>query len=382
MYDFDTVIDRHGTGSSKWSRFPADVLPMWVADMDFAAPPQVIEAIRRRLEHPVMGYAVPRAELVEFIVADLKAKYDWTILPEDLVFMPGVAAGFNMALKAMLAPGSGVVVQTPMYRPILNAPGHWGMQRVDVPLERGQGGYVTDMDALAAGLDRAGAFILCNPHNPTGKVFTRNELAAIAEMTSARDTLVISDEIHCDLLHDGRRHVPFASLSPDIARRTVTLMAASKTYNIAGLKCGFAIIPDKTIRDRMADARLGLVDSNNLIGLEATLAAYRECDDWKAEMLAYIGANRDHLAAELGRRFPGIRLVVPEGTFLAWLDCSGLGLPTDAFSWFLEEAKVGFSAGPEFGAGNSQFVRLNFGCSRAALNEGLDRMERALSRRA
>lgn len=381
MTDFDAVYDRRGTGSSKWSKYPTDILPMWVADMDFPAAPEILEAIRNRLEHPMLGYGVARDELRARIVEDMQSKYHWSITPEDIVFLPGVEPGFNMGLKAMLEPGDGLVVQTPVYRPILNAPSHWGLVRNDVPLRQTEHGYVMDVDPLAAALSQSRALLLCNPQNPTGKVFTKDELTEIATLCRDNDALIISDEIHCDLLFDGRHHIPIATLSEETANRTITLMAASKTFNIAGLKTAFAIIQNKSIRERFVLSKLGMVDSVNVLGLEATLAAYTHGSGWRARMLSYIQANRDYLSQQLALRFPAIRLIKAEATFLAWLDCSELGLAGDPQAFFLEHGKVGFSAGSEFGAAYGDYVRVNFGCPRALLSEGLDRMERALGKR-
>ncbi|MBM3524437.1 MAG: putative C-S lyase [Alphaproteobacteria bacterium] len=381
-FDFDTPIDRRNTGSNKWNRYPADVLPMWVADMDFAVAPPILAALRRRLEHPVFGYGAASDELRSTIVAMLARRYGWTVGPEALVFLPGVEPGFNMALKAYLAPGDGVVVQTPMYRPILVAPAHWGLRRVDVELRAGNDdAHATDMAALGAALDQSKALLFCNPHNPTGKVFTREELLAIGEACARRDVLIVSDEIHCDLLFDGRGHVPIASLSPALAARTITLMSASKTYNVAGLKTAFAIVPDAGLRERFAASRLGMVDSNNVIGLEATRAAFDHGEKWRRSLITYLQDNRDWLAAAVRERLPGIKMIRPEGTFLAWLDCSSLGLGDGLARFFLEEAKVGLSAGTEFGPSGRDFMRLNFGCPRATLADGVARIERALKTR-
>ncbi|MDO1585343.1 MalY/PatB family protein [Rhizobium oryzicola] len=380
MTDFDQVHDRKGTGSSKWSKFSSDVLPMWVADMDFPAAPEIIEAISHRLSHPLLGYGVAREELKAQIVSDMEAKYGWAITADDIVFLPGVEPGFNMALKAMLQPGDGVLVQTPVYRPMLNAPGHWGMVRNEAPLTLGDNGYQVDLAGFETQLSKSKAFLFCHPHNPSGKVFTREELQAMATLCAKHDTLIISDEIHCELLFDGRTHIPTATLSDDAKNRTITLMAASKTYNIAGLKTAFAIIQNKEIRDKFAASRLGMVDSVNVLGLEATLAAFQRGLTWKSAMLTYLQANRDYLVAEVKRRFPEIRMVAPEGTFLAWLDCSALNLGPDAQAYFLEHGKVGFSAGWEFGEAYGQFIRLNFGCPRSLLEDGLNRMQRALKR--
>ncbi len=380
MVDFDSVYERRGTGSSKWSKYDSDVLPMWVADMDFAAAPEIVDAIRERLEHPLLGYGVAKDELKAQIIADMQAKYGWAVKAEEIVFLPGVEPGFNMALKAMLKPGDGLLVQTPVYRPILNAAGHWDLVRREAPLTPGENGWTMDVAAFEAELSASRAFLLCNPQNPTGKVFTADELRVMAELCRKHDTLVISDEIHCDLLFDGRKHVPFATLSDDAADRTITLMAASKTYNIAGLKTAFAIVRNKAIREKFAASRLGMVDSVNILGLEATLAAFSKAGEWKNAMVAYIEANRDYLAEQVAKRFPDIRLIKAEGTFLAWLDCSALGL-TDPQAFFLEKGKVGFSAGAEFGHDYGQYVRVNFGCPRSMLEEGLQRMESALAAR-
>ncbi|KQR36165.1 aminotransferase [Rhizobium sp. Leaf155] len=378
MTDFDLVHDRLGTGSAKWSKYPADVLPMWVADMDFPAAPEIIEAITHRLQHPILGYGVAKDELRTAIVEDLETKYQWTVAPEEIVFLPGVEPGFNMAMKAFLEPGDGITVQTPVYRPILSAPGHWGLMRRDAALTPGVFGWELELEPFKTELGKSKAFLLCNPQNPTGKVFSREELTSMADACREQDVLVISDEIHCELLFDGRHHIPVASLSDDAAQRTVTLMAASKTYNIAGLKTAFAIIKNRRMRETFSASRLGMVDSVNIIGLEATLAAYTQASEWKTAMLRYLESNRDFLSDEINRRFPSINVIKAEGTFLAWLDCTALKLESDPQTYFLENGKVGFSAGSEFGPDYANFIRLNFACPRALLVEGLDRIERAL----
>ena len=379
MTDFDTPIDRLNTGSNKWSKYPADVLPMWVADMDFAVAPPIVAALQQRIAHPVFGYAVARPALREQIVASMAADYDWNIAPEDIVFLPGVEPGFNMALKAMLKPGDGVIVQTPVYKPLLSAAAFWGLRRIDLEIRVDE--YRTDMPAFRHATKEAGAFLFCNPQNPLGKVFDRAELTELAAACLASNTLIISDEIHCDLAFDGRRHVPMASLSREIEQNTITLMAASKTYNISGLKTAFAIIPNQAIRERVDGARLGMVDSVNLMGLEATLAAYAECGEWRRELIQYLQANRDWLFDAVRTRLPGVTMHKPEGTFLAWLDCSGLDLQQNPQQFFLEHARVGLSDGEDFGAPGKDFVRLNYGCTRATLEEGIRRMQASLKNR-
>lgn len=380
-FDFDQLFDRHHTGSTKWSRYPADVLPMWVADMDFAAPPVIVEALQQRLLHPLLGYSVAQDNLREAIVADLWNKYAWQVKPQELVFLPGVESGFNMALKALVQAQQNVVVQVPNYPPLRHAPGHWGLNKVELEFNaQADGTYATPLDILRESLTGGGALLLSNPHNPIGKVFDREELQAIADICAAQDAWIISDEIHAELCFDGRLHIPTASLSPEISKRTITLMSASKAYNIAGLKTSFMIIQDAALRERVNHARCGMVDSVNPLGMEATRVAYSEAAPWLAELKSYLQANRDWLVDAVRTRLPGVTINVPQGTYLAWLDCTALDLP-DPQRFFLEQGKVGLSAGLDFGDRHQQFVRLNFGCPRALLEEGIARMERALANR-
>jgi cystathionine beta-lyase len=379
-FDFDQVFERQGTGSTKWSRYPAEVLPMWVADMDFAAPPMVIEALHKRLEHPMLGYSVAQDSLRAAIVADLWSKYGWRVEPQQILFLPGVEPGFNMALHALVEPQQNVVVQVPNYPPLRHAPDHWNLNKVELPFTPVGGEFHTPLAELRDALRGGGALLLSNPHNPLGKVFGRDELKAVADICVEQDAWIISDEIHAELCFDGRVHIPTASLGAEIAERTITLMSASKAYNIAGLKTSFAIIQNARLRERVNSARAGMVDSVNALGLEATRAAYSEAGPWLQALKTYLQANRDYLVDAVKNRLPGVTMSVPQGTYLAWLDCSGLGLD-DPQGFFLKEARVGLSAGMDFGDDAGQFVRLNFGCPRALLEEGLARMERSLKAR-
>ncbi|MFT4044481.1 MAG: MalY/PatB family protein [Gordonia sp. (in: high G+C Gram-positive bacteria)] len=379
MTDFDAVIDRVGTGSNKWSRYPDDVIPLWVADMDFAVAPEIIDAIRLRLEHPVLGYGSATPELRAAIVERVHSAYGWAIEPEHIVMLPGVEPGFNMALKAMTRPGDGLIVATPVYKPILDAASNWSLTRRDVPFIRADDGWAIDFELFEHQAAQARAFLLCNPQNPTGRVFTRDELERIAEICERHDLFVISDEIHNELLFDGRTHIPFGSMNTDAQRRSVTLMAPSKTYNVAGLKTAFAIVTDASVRERFIASRLGMVDSVNVLGLEAARAAIVHGGVWRDELIEYLQGNRDYLMREIADRLPGIGVIAPEGTFLAWLDCSALRLPVAPAEFFLANAGVALSVGADFGPGQDQWVRLNFGCRRALLAQALDRMVSALS---
>lgn len=381
--DLDNLLQRLNTGSKKWSQYPQDVLPMWVADMDFPVAEPIVQALRTRLDHPMLGYSVAQDSLRRTLVAHLGERYQWHIQPEDLVFLPGVEPGVNMALKALPGTGSSsdknaVLVQTPNYPPLLDAPAHWGLARVDLPFHAdAKGEYPTDIAALDQALSRVGALLLSNPHNPLGKVFEREELHAIGDACVKHDVLIISDEIHADILFDGRTHTPVASLSSEIAARTITLMSASKAWNIAGMKTAFAVVQNPDLRKRFNAARMGLVDSVNALGLEATQAAYSEGGPWLGQVNAYLQSNRDYLVQAIAARFPDIRMNVPQSTYLAWLDCSALGLEHPQ-QYFLQHAKVALSDGLEFGEDCGQFVRLNFGCPRAMLEEALTRMECSL----
>lgn len=379
MSPFDASIERRASGCIKWTRYAGDVLPMWVADMDFAVAEPIRDALARRLAHPVLGYGIDQAGLKARIVAWMAARYGWHVAPEAVMPLPGVVPGFNLALRAACAPGAGVVVQTPVYPPMLKAPENWGLARHDAPLTAGD---EVELDALRAALAAAGqggVFLLCNPHNPTGRVFRRAELAAMAEASLAAGATIVSDEIHCDLLFDGREHIPVAALSPDVAARTITLMSAGKTFNIAGLNACWAVVTDPALRARFATAVAGVADHANILGLVATEAALAEGEPWRQSVLAYLQDNRDWLVQAVAARLPGVRMRAPEGTFLGWLDCRGSAAGPDPQRFFLERARVGLNPGPDFGPPGAGFVRLNFGCPRATLQEGIGRMEAALA---
>jgi len=381
-FDFDRVIDRRASDSNKWRKFPPDVLPLWVADMDFASPPAVVQALRARVDHGFFGYLMERPELHEVVAERVAKRYGWRVSPDAVVPLPGVIAGFNLALRALTTPGDGLLVQTPVYPPILRAAGNHGLTRDEHALTRGRDGrYTADLDTFARALGpRTRAFLLCNPHNPVGRVFERAELEGMAAACAQRDVWIIADEIHCELLLDDRRHVPIATLSPEIEARTVTFMAPSKTFNLPGLKCAVAIVPNASLRERLAAAVADLVPNINVLGHTATVAAYRDGDAWLEALLDYLEGNREVLIRELSRRLPGVRMAAPEATYLAWLDCRDARIPGgDPYTFFLEHAKVALNDGRLFGAGGEGFVRLNFGCPRALLTEALDRMARALA---
>jgi cysteine-S-conjugate beta-lyase len=382
--DFDRIIDRRGTGSSKWARYAPDVLPLWVADMDFASPREVIEALHARVEHGVFGYGykLDVSPLHEVFAERLAKRYGWRVPLEAILPIPGVIAGFNVACRLLTTPGDGLVLQTPVYPPILRVPGNLGLTLDEAPLARGADGrYAVDADAFARAIGpRTRAFLLCNPHNPVGRVFTRAELTTLAETCLRRGVAICADEIHCELLAPGHEHVPIASLDPDVAARTITLMAPSKTFNLPGLKCALAIVPDAALRARFVAGLGDVVPSVNVLGYTAALAAYRDGQAWLDALLAYLTGNRDLVVDFVGRQLPGVSVRAPEATYLAWLDCRAAGAAAgDPYTFFLERARVALNDGAAFGNGGAGFVRLNFAAPRAVVAEGLERMRAALA---
>jgi cystathionine beta-lyase len=381
-FDFDRVVDRRSTDSNKWRKFPADVLPLWVADMDFPSPPAVVRALHARVEHGFFGYLTEHNDLPEVVAERVAKRYGWRINPEAVVTLPGVIAGFNQALRALTSPGDGMLIQTPVYPPILRSAGNHGLRRDEHPLTRGADGrYTVDLDAFAAALRATTrVFLLCNPHNPVGRLYGRAELEGMAAACLRRNTVIVADEIHCDLLLDGRQHAPVASLAPEIEQRTITLMAPSKTFNLPGLKCAVGIIPNAALRERFVAAAGDLVPKINVLGYTAAVAAYREGDAWLEALLDYLEANRDFLVQQVRTTLPGVAVAPAEATYLAWLDCRGsAGAGRDPYTFFLERARVALNDGVTFGPGGAGFVRMNFGCPRAVLAEGLERMRAALA---
>ncbi len=390
VYNFDQVPARRNTANLKWDTYAEDVLPMWVADMDFVSPAPVVEALRQRVDHELFGYPVgihgEPNELVEFrqlVIDRLRERYDWRVQPEELVFVPGVVTAFNKACHALTAPGAGLLVQPPVYPPILEAAENAKMVRQEAELARApDGSYSIDWDIFASAITPdTRVFLLSNPHNPVGRVFRRDELERMAEICLARGVVICSDEIHSDLIYSGYRHLPIASIDPAIAQNTITLIAPSKTFNLAGLQCSVAIIQNPQLRRKFQDAGKGLVGWVNLMGLAAAQAAYRYGQEWLDQLLPYLESNRNYLDDYVRRELKGITMAKPEGMYLAWLDCRDAELGDNPSDFFLKRARVALNDGATFGRGGKGFVRLNFGCPRKLLEEGLGRMKNALQNR-
>jgi cystathionine beta-lyase len=380
---FDRVIERRAGDSVKWQRYGSEVLPLWVADMDFAAPEPVLQALSARVEHGVFGYGIPPTGLVEAICERLQNRYAWEVTPDQILFLPGLVCGLNLVCRAIGQRGDGVLVQTPVYPPFLSAPRNQERSLEIAPLAFSQceerGYYEPDYAAIEAAITaRTRLLMLCHPHNPVGRIFTERELIRFAELSDRHDLIICSDEIHCDLVLEGR-HRPLATVAPEIAQRCITLMAPSKTFNLAGLGVSFAVVQESALLRRLQAAAEGIVAHVNVLGFHAALAAYTQCDAWLQELLPYLRANRDYLAAFLAQHLPQIGMTSPEATYLAWLDCRQAGIAGDAHRFFIKNAKVAFNDGATFGPGGEGFVRLNFGCSRAILVQAVERMRAAFA---
>ena len=372
---FDQQIDRTHTYSFKWEKYKGkDVLPMWVADTEFRCAQPILDALADRVEHGLMGYHLPAqyTPANDAVVSWLERKHDWQIQPEWIVWNPGVVPAFNVACKAFCSPGDKVIVQTPNYPPLLAAPGINQMERVEFGTVEVDDRWTLDFEQLEtlAADPKAKLLILCNPMNPVGSVLTEQELVRVAQICQDNNVMLCSDEIHCDLiLEEGISHLPAGNF-PGLEQNSVTLMAASKTFNIAGLGTSFAIIPNASVRARFVKASQGIVSWPNLMGLVATEVAFSRCDDWYQQEIEYLRANRDYLVEQIND-IEGLRLLSPEATFLAWVDASGLEVENP--QTYFEEKGIGPSPGIDFG--DKSFIRINYGCPRAHLETAIARLK-------
>ena len=375
--DFDAEVERNGTSSTKWDRYRGtDILPMWVSDMDFEVSPEIAKAMQQRLAHAVFGYTNKPDNINELVAERLHRLYQWRIEPNWLVWLPGVISGMHMGTRCIGSSGDSVLVPSVIYPPLKAIPELCDRNAQTVPMVKNEGRWVLDLDWIEANINsQSRVLLLCNPQNPGGSVYTVAELGRLAELVVAHDLIVCSDEVHCDLiLEPGRAHIPIASLNQEIAKRSITLMASSKTFNTAGLSCAFAVVPDVSLRRRFKNAGEGIVPYVNVFGYNSTQAAYQTGDDWNRQLVEYLKANRDYLMQEINA-IRGLKLDLVEATYLAWIDISGLGL--DHPKSFFEKAGVGLSPGREFG--DDRFMRLNFGCPRSRVEEAVTRIRLAVS---
>lgn len=378
--DFDSPVDRRNTASMKWDKYKdRDILPLWVADMDFVSPPAVIAALKQRAEHGVFGYTRPPQELTQELRQMLQRQYGWSVAAEWIVWLPGVVSGLNISCRAVGEDNDDVITAVPVYPPFLTAPKFSRRNLVSAPLVQNQDRWEFDFDLFEKNITpRTRLLLLCSPHNPVGRVFSKEELLKVAEICEKYDVIICSDEIHCDLILDeDKYHIPTAALAPEIADRTITLMAPSKTYNLPGLGCSFAVISNPKLRHLFKKTMAGIVPIVNAMGFAAALATYRNGDEWLRSLLKYLRANRK-LVTDAIKQMPAVSMTHVEATYLAWIDTRAADL--DDPVKFFENAGVGLSDGREFSGPG--YVRLNFGCPRATLEEALKRMGRGLSRLA
>ncbi len=388
---FDRVPDRRDPNLlNKWTWYPSDVIPMWVADMDFRAPPAVLEALKQAVRQGVLGYEMPSKALKESVGARMQRLYGWQVDPDAVVTVTGIVSGFNVAARAFCTRRKGYLIQPPVYNEFHAVKTNLGLRQYEAPLLQSAAGnilhYEVNWSAFEKQVKHAGMFLLCNPHNPVGVVYSRQDLQRMADLCLRHDVVIVSDEIHSELLMGGAKFQPMALLSPEIAEHTVTLVSPSKTFNVPGLMCGFAVIPNPELRARYVEVVDHLRLHVSSLGLIAARAAFSgQCDNWLKELLAYLTANRDFIVDYATEHLPDICVTRPDGTYLAWLDCSALvrqgriqGTPYD---YFLNEAKVAFGNGKIYGEAHTDFVRLNYGCTRRTLKQGLDRVRDSLYRR-
>jgi cysteine-S-conjugate beta-lyase len=395
-YNFDRICNRKGTDSLKWDTVRAvfgqeDVIPMWIADMDFPSPRPVVEALKRRAEHPCYGYTKAGSGVVESVVERMERKFHWRIKPEWIVFTPGLIPALHVAVRTLTHPGDEVILQEPVYYPFFRAITGSGCQIVNNGLRLVKGQYKMDFEdleskfhpkggMLASDSSKVKAIMLCNPHNPVCRVWTKEDLVQMGEIAIRYGVVVISDEIHCEIVFKGYRHTPFASISKEFEQSCIICMSPSKSFNLAGLEVSTIIIPNERIRNEFSEMRSGILPSPNLFGYVALEAAYRFGDEWLEQVLEYLQGNLDFMLAFFAEKVPKIKVIPPQGTYLIWMDCRGLGMDCHSLKSFMcGKAKVGLNDGILFGAAGSGFQRINIACPRSTLGEALKRIEKAVN---
>jgi cystathionine beta-lyase len=378
-YDFDSIIDRIETRSTKWLKFDdPNILPMWVADMDFECPPEVTKAIKKRVDQGIFGYTERPVELTSLLQKRLVDKSGWEIDPAWVTWMPGVVVGLNVACRTALSPGDMVMTPSPIYRPFVYASDNMNRGRLNTDLKNVEGRLELDYESIDQLMsEEIKMFFFCNPHNPGGTVFNQEEIKKLVDICEKNQTIICADEIHSDLIFEpGRKHLHLAQTNEYALNNSITLLSPTKTFNMQGLPCGAAIIPNPELRQEFRRNMRGIAAHIGVFAYTAAEAAYKYGEPWYQELMDYLGENRKLLKEEISK-IEGLSLYGPEATYLAWIDCSKTGL--DDPSDFFINAGVGVHRGEWFG--DSQFVRLNFGCPRSRLEEALSRIKKAFSQR-
>lgn len=386
-YNFDHIIDRNGTRSVKTDNVKSvfgheDILPLWVADMDFRSPPAITEALRKRAEHGVFGYTMPGEDYYAIISDWLHNRHNWHVRKEWLTFVPGVVKGLAFAIDTFTQKGDRIIIQPPVYHPFRIVTNQLEREPINNPLLIENGRFKMDIEGLKKNVaeNNCNLMILCNPHNPGGTIWSIEELKEVAEICYDNNILVVSDEIHADLALPGYRHTPFASVSEKAKENSITLMAPSKTFNIAGLISSYAVIPNAQIRKKyMAYLKPRELTQGTLFAYEATRVAYQECEDWLEELRVYLQKNVEFVADFLSKEIPQIKPMIPQASFLVWLDCRELHLSQEKLvDFFVNKAKLALNNGVMFGVGGEGWMRLNVGSPRAVLEKALNNLKKAI----
>ncbi|MBC2600443.1 MalY/PatB family protein [Puniceicoccus vermicola] len=373
-YDFTTFPDRAKTGSLKWDRYAGkEVLPLWVADMDFRSAPEILTALHERVDHEIFGYTIPHQEPIDAVLSYLKTRHNLEVSAESLVWLPGLVPALNLAARAFCNDGGSVITSTPVYPPFLSAPKNADVPLNAVPLLREGDRWAMDFDQLEK-QPAGGTFFLCNPHNPVGTCFPEKDIRRLLELCREKNWILCSDEIHCDLvLDESAKHIPTLTLSDNEKDQVVSLYAPSKTYNLPGLATAFAVIPGTRLRAQFKRQIMGIITEINCFGYAGCAAAYNHGEPWRQELLSVLRTNRDRVYQFFADKSDRVKIFPMEATYLAWFDCGQL--PVKDPAQFFEEFGVGLSDGAPFGAPG--WLRLNFGCPSATLEEGLKRMQQA-----
>lgn len=386
MTNFNVVPNRRDPKViNKWTYYPKDILPMWVADMDFPAPKPILNELHKVVDQGVLGYELPSNALYETVAARMDHLYKWKVKADEVIAVTGVVSGINVAARAFESAKKGVLIQTPVYNEFHEVKNNTGIPQIDAPLVKSVKGnilsYEIDWDVFEKKVKKAGIFLLCNPHNPLGIIFTRKELARMAEICLRNKVLIVSDEIHSELLLDNNKFMPTAKISSEVAQNTITLIAPSKTFNVPGLFCAFAIIPNKELRERYIKQVNQLSLNVSSMGLHAAQISFSgQCDSWLRDLRKYLTGNRDFLVEYVTKYMAGVRTTIPDATYLGWLDFTETKIGDSPFEFFKEKAKVATSEGKIFGKEGEGHVRINFGTSRKILKQGLDKMRMAFEK--
>lgn len=389
MYNFDDLIDRRNTNCMKWDRLEelfggTGLLPLWVADMDFSAPPAVLKAIKERTNHPIFGYNYSSDEYYQAVISWMKRRHNWNIDREWILFTPGVVPALSYSVKAYTEPDDNIIIQSPVYQPFYTTIENNGRNIITNPLIYRDGRYFMDYEDLEAKIDsKTKLLILCSPHNPVGRVWTKEELTKLGEICLKNDIIIISDEIHFDIVYKGYDHTVLANVSPEIRERCIICTAPSKTFNIAGLQISNIIIPNNELREKYSlELEKDHIIRPNVFGEGALVAAYNESEDWLDSLLEYLEKNRDFFISFVDKNIPQLKVVKPEGTYLLWVDFSDLGMNSEELRDFLvHKCKLAVNPGEMFGKESGLFQRFNIGCPRSILEEALIRIEKAVNGR-